>query len=216
MTLTFRIVSIFFHPLLMVTYLLLMLFWVNPILFIHPKPEFKGVLFFSVFFSTFLIPFIAILMMWFMKLIPTLEMEDKRHRIGPLIATCIFYLWIYINLRNNPEIPVELTGCLLGVLITLFVVFFINIFMKVSLHAAGAGGMVMATILFTLNSIPSDLTIAGTNLVIQPMVLVAVACLLAGVIGSARLYLKAHTSQEVYGGYFLGFAGQMMAFLYAW
>jgi membrane-associated phospholipid phosphatase len=35
--------------------------------------------------------------------------------------------------------------------------------------------------------------------------------LLAGVIGTARLYLKAHSLPEVLNGYLIGFAAQMLA-----
>ena len=38
------------------------------------------------------------------------------------------------------------------------------------------------------------------------------AVILAGAIGSARLYLQAHRPEEVYGGYLVGVFAQIIAF----
>ena len=36
--------------------------------------------------------------------------------------------------------------------------------------------------------------------------------LLSGAVGTARLYLKAHNEQEIYGGYVVGILSQMIAY----
>ncbi|MBK6902848.1 MAG: hypothetical protein IPH04_08560 [Saprospirales bacterium] len=63
----------------------------------------------AVFFSSFVIPGIAVLMLRFLGLVESMELRDKKERIGPYIITGIFYLWLYINFRNDPNMPRSFT-----------------------------------------------------------------------------------------------------------
>ena len=42
---------------------------------------------------------------------------------------------------------------------------------------------------------------------------IMIAVMLAGIVGTSRLYLKAHKPDEVYGGYTVGILSQMIAYL---
>lgn len=48
------------------------------------------------------------------------------------------------------------------------------------------------------------------NYAILPIIIVLI--LLAGLLGASRLYLKAHTSLEVYLGFFVGLISQFLMF----
>ncbi|MBK8663664.1 MAG: hypothetical protein IPN18_18460 [Ignavibacteriales bacterium] len=50
------------------------------------------------------------------------------------------------------------------------------------------------------------------NIEINLYLLILISIVIAGVVGSARLFLKAHTREQVYSGYLLGFLSQLIAF----
>ena len=90
--------SIIFHPLLVLTYMLIILLLVNPYLFGVNSITYSKPLVLLVFLSTFFIPFVAISMMNALGMISSLEMKDRNERIIPYIITGIFYLWIFIQM----------------------------------------------------------------------------------------------------------------------
>jgi len=129
----------------MATYLLLLILAIDPYLFGVNAPGEMMVLVLIVFFSTFLIPSFATFLMVQLGLAKTFTMEDRMDRTGPLIAAGIFYLWVFWNLYSRADIPRIYVAMMLGATIGLFVVFFFNIFFKISAHMAGMGGWVAAT-----------------------------------------------------------------------
>lgn len=137
-------------------------------------------------------------------------MEDRQDRIGPLIVTGVFYIWAFRNMISNPDIPQPLTIFTLGTCIVLGLCFMINLFSKISLHTAGAGGMIVVAILIWKYFAPYGF--AAGSWVIHPSVIIASIIMIAGLVGSARLFLKAHNPSEITGGYFIGLAGQLIAF----
>ena len=67
---------------------------------IHHVKE-AGLLILLVLIYTIIIPIIGILLLRFIGLIKTIHLEDKMDRIAPLIICIVFYLWLYINLKQN-------------------------------------------------------------------------------------------------------------------
>ncbi len=167
-----------------------------------------------VFLSTFVIPAFAIMMMRFLGLISSIEMEDKQERIGPYIVTGIFYLWMFRNLLDNPDIPTAYKIFVLGATIALFVAFFINNFSKISLHAVGMGGLVAMVLITTLQySYGSFLlnTLFFGYIEVSMISLLLMSILLTGIVGTSRLILKAHELQDISGGVLVGFASMLVA-----
>ena len=136
-------ISFVFHPLLILTYMLVLLILVNPYLFgVSSIWEIDSqLLILRIFFSTFFIPAISVVLMRLLGLIESLEMRDRQERIGPYIITGVFYLWIFRNFLSNSQVPDAYTTFVLGATISLFLAFFINIFTKISAHAVGMGGL---------------------------------------------------------------------------
>ena len=120
-----QIISVIFHPLLVLTYMLVLLLLVNPYLFgvnnLSDKESLKFVI--TVFFTSFLIPAFAIFMMWRLKLISSIQMRDKQDRTGPFIATGIFYLWVLRSVMADSNIPTAFLIAVLGTTIGLFACF---------------------------------------------------------------------------------------------
>jgi hypothetical protein len=210
------LISYLFHPLLMVTYMLALLLLINPYLFGVGAISDKAakLLLLQVFLSTFFIPAFAVVMLRLVGMLQSLEMPTRQERIVPYVITGIFYLWLARNFLGNPQIPTAFTCFVLGSTIALFLAFFMNIFSKISAHAVGMGGlvgMVVVTMLFFSYGAFSIHTNAfGTLEVSMSSVLIA-AVLLAGLVGTARLLLQAHEPMDLYGGYLVGFASQLIA-----
>lgn len=206
----FKTISYLLHPLLMLTYVAFLVFWANPYLFQAQSGKQLQIHFLSLFFTTFLLPAVAILMMKSLGLIKSIQMEDRQDRIGPLIVTAVFYLWAFRNMISNPDIPQPLTIFTLGTCIVLGLCFLINLFSKISLHTAGAGGMVAIGFLIWQYFAPYGFVAGSWEM--HPAFIVALILIIAGLTGSSRLYLKAHNPSEILGGYFIGLAGQFIAF----
>lgn len=209
-------VSVLLHPLLIPTYMLVLLLLVNPFLFgINSIGERNGRLtLLMVFLYTFFVPMISVIVMRFLGMMKSLEMTDRTERIGPFLVTGVLYLWIFYNFWNSPVIPTAYTAFMLGVVIALFAAFFVNLFSKISLHAVGMGGLVamvgITMLLFSGSSFTLALGEWGTYSVSVTLLLVLVV-FLAGLVGTCRLFLQAHEPIDLYGGYLVGFTAQLLA-----
>lgn len=206
--------SFVFHPLLVLTYMLVLLLMVNPYLFGVNNLWDGHFLVLLIFLSTFFIPLIAVLMMRVLGLIESFQMEDKRERIGPYISTGIFYLWMFRNLLDNPDIPLAYKVFVLGATIALFVAFVINLVSKISLHAVGMGGLIGMTVitmlLFSYDSFTINTSFWGAIQVSMTALLMLII-LLSGIVCTSRLLLNAHRLQDIYGGIIVGFSTQFIA-----
>ncbi len=212
-----RLASFLFHPLLILTYTLVFLLAVNPYLFgvNHLSDPSSKLLLLRVFLSSCFIPGVAILMLRFTGLLRSLEMPSPQDRIGPFVITGMFYLWLFRNFLDNGQIPPLFSSFTLGATVTLFLAFLVNIFSKISVHAAGMGGL-LGVIVLTLTlypnyaftpilpsgSLPFSLSMHGILLSV---------IVLAGLVGSARLLLRPHEPMDLWGGYLMGFIGQFIA-----
>ncbi len=204
MKLAAKIFSVLFHPLLFPTYGTLLILFTNPNLFGYFGEKVHIVWLIIIFALTFLFPVIWLVMMRRLEMIESFHLETAKERIVPFIATATFYLWTAWMFKPsiNMKIPPNqvIFYMMLGACLAVFVSFFINIFSKISLHAIAAGsllGLVLAVVKFSTYDL---------------RLLVVSAVLLAGIIGTARLILNAHTPREVFTGYFVGFTAQFVAF----
>ena len=210
-----KVISFLFHPLLMLTYMTVLLLIIQPFWFGVNRLSEKIPLLLAVFFSSFLIPGVAVLMMRVLGLVESMELRDKKERIGPYIVSAIFYLWLYINFRHDPSTPPLFSAFVLGSVIGLFLAFFVNIFSKISAHTVGMGGLLgMFIILLGLGVHDPVLIPLGSWGVLHTTTgtLLLLVILLAGMVGTSRLLLKAHEAIDLYGGYMVGLVAQFLAF----
>lgn len=199
--------SIVFHPLLIVTYIALLLLWTNPFSFGWRHVSEAGTLMIIIVMTTITLPAIAVLMMKMLGWVSSFSLEDQHERIGPYLVAGIMYLSLYLHLTKAESFPVSLRIAVLGTLIGLWTCFFINNFTKVSVHAAGMGGLVAMVILIKLTFGYDEAQIGlfgGANLVVPVDILLYGSIVLAGIVGTSRLILKAHVIKEVYLGFAVG------------
>lgn len=211
-----HVFSVVFHPLLIVTYMLIILLLVNPYMFgVNDLTDGRSKkLILLIFLSTFIIPAFAVFMMKALDMIDSLQMKTKSERIGPYIVTGILYMWLFQNLLNNPEIPSAYKVFVLGATIALFVGFFFNLFTKISMHALGMGGLLgMIIITSLLFSYGSFIFSVGPFGVIEMSMnaLLMIVIMLCGIVGTSRLLLNAHNLQDLYSGFIIGMGAQFLA-----
>lgn len=213
MQLASKIISYIFHPIFILFYIFLILLKANPYSFNFSEPKAAGLLTINVFVFSVFFPLIATLLMRGMGLIKSLEMKDKMERIGPFIVTAIFYLWLFKNIKDNTNVSSGFTVIVLGTIIGLFIGFAINTVSKISIHSIAMGGLIGALFLikfnFSFDYLPLELPF-GTYLISMNLLLV-LSFIIAGLVGTSRLILKAHVEQDVYGGYIVGIFSQVLA-----
>jgi membrane-associated phospholipid phosphatase len=146
------------------------------------------------FIFSVLAPGLSFLLLHKKKIISTIDMENQRERNIPMILMLSFCLVLYflfiIKAQNNilPKYVYALP--LSGVFVTVTYTF-INRWIKISLHAGGAG--ILTGFL---------LAYASAQVEFEMWILIA-AILASGLTLTARLYLKKHTQLEVYTGWSL-------------
>ncbi|MEL7161006.1 MAG: hypothetical protein AAFN92_09620 [Bacteroidota bacterium] len=205
------LVSGVFHPLLIPSFMYILLVVVNPFLFGSNgfNDERTLLTLIMMVLYTCVIPMISVVLMRLLNMVSSVHMEDRMERIGPLLLVMVLYFWVYYNLSQNNDIPTIFSAFLLGVVIALAVSFAINVVEKISLHAVGMGGltgMVMISM-----AIFGAQGISWGNWTISLGLLLVVVVLLAGLVGSARFAMGAHTRWQLYAGYFVGFLAQWVA-----
>ena len=173
------------------------------------------------------IPIIGIVVLKKIGFIQTFEIQEKRERIAPLMICLVFYLWLWVNLKNQDSISSVLIAFVLSTIIALSMSFVINNWIKISLHAVG----ISAFLGLWLKIRFANITIVWFYMFyhsqdgvfffrFQPdhvsgfhlHHLIFISILAAGWIGSSRLLLKAHEHREIYIGYLVGFLSVIIAF----
>lgn len=200
----------------MVTYMMFLLLAAVPEWFTYSDPRKKIFVVLTVIFLTAIFPVIGMALMKLQGLVKSFHMKEKKERIAPLIFSGVFYLWLYINIRQNPGIPPALIYFVLGSVISLFLALFINNFSKVSLHAIGIGGLLTGVFIFTFfigyGSVEITFSLFKKAYIFSSELILIFCILVAGLIGTVRLHSRAHQEDEVYGGYLTGILSQLIAF----
>ncbi len=198
-----RLISYVFHPLLFVTYLVLLLSWFMPRFLLIPMAsiwKFAG--FVSVI--TFIFPAANLVMLKAFGSIPTLEMQERRDRILPFLMITVFYGVVCAMFFYKVSVNLNFNKLMLIATVLTLVATVVTFFFKISVHSLAMGGAL---------GIVLPLTRAADGGLLVPA---ATLFVLAGLVMSARLYLQAHTLREVvYGasaGFAVGFFGMIFLF----
>ncbi len=156
----------------------------------------------TVFVHTALIPIIVIYSMYKLKLVKSVELEDKKERTIPYIITIIFYLSCYFMFRKN-ELPTLLHVFILAATVVLTLTFIINFFWKISAHMMAIGALA------------ASIYVMGVRFDVDVNFYFIISVFVAGLLGFSRLKLDAHTSPQIYIGFFVGFIAQFAVMMYS-
>lgn len=193
-----NIISGMFHPLLMITYGVVMALTFT-YLAIYP-PAIKLLLAGGAFLSTAVVPGLFIYLMVRNGAAVDLELSDRRERVVPYlifitsIIVCIFYMY-------KMMVPFWLLALLAGAGVALLFALLINFYWKISAHTLAIGGL-----------LGGIMGVARIHL-INPYGAFMAVILVAGLVGTSRIFLKRHTPMQVYAGFCLGFICTFMASL---
>lgn len=190
LTLSARIMSVVFHPLLIPTFGFFLLF--NSGFYFSILPwNVKKYMLLVVFISTCVLPAISIFML---SLNPKfdLNMEKNTDRVLSLFLSCISYYLGYQLLKSLPVFPIY-NVLLIGAVLVQIALIPISMRWKISAHAAAIGGLVGGVL--------------GLSFRLQenPVLLLSLIIGAAGLVCTSRLILEKHTQSQVYAGFLLGF-----------
>lgn len=189
------------HPLLMATYLCLLLFFgVKNSVFDYLTPfETKWRISLIVFFFSFVFPVLNIYILVKLKRIPDLILSNPSDRTFPYFITALFYFGLFyllmdINIWNS--VKLFIAGGAVSILISTL----INLKYKISAHMVGLGG-VLGVLISVSYLIRFDMT---------PFYITTI--IIAGIVAFARLFLNEHKPSQIYLGFFLGLIVQTSLF----
>ena len=210
----FSFISLVFHPVFILYYIFLCLYMITPVEFIFSDDKQWFALNVMIIGMSIFFPTVSLLALRASGLVSSIRLEDPKQRIGPMIASIIFYVWLFLNYRQFDVGPKIYEANILGATMALCASFFVNNFSKISLHSVGVGGLVGAAALFRVVFTKAYYILPYGDLEIQisPNIFLSVIIVIAGLVGTVRLFLRAHRPQDVYGGFLIGFVCQLAAF----
>lgn len=185
-----HIVSLLFHPLLMVTYgvALALAFTYLAIYPMNVKLAIVG----GTFITTAVIPGLFILLLIKNGAATDVALTDRRERAVPYLIfitsllVCLYYF-------HKMHMPFWLLSILLGACLALVAALCINFAWKISAHTIGIGGLLGGVM--GISQIHAMNPFWGFILIIFA----------AGFVATARIYLKRHSPMQAYAGFALGF-----------
>jgi len=127
-------------------------------------------------------------------------MHTKEERKFPYLISAIFYS-SQSYLMMHLDVPALIKACMLGATILVISTMLVNVFWKISAHMVGIGGLTGMMIAISY------------RLQINMHYLLISLFLLAGLVAFSRLKLNEHNSGQVYCGFLLGLAVQVVLFI---
>ncbi|TXI85007.1 MAG: phosphatase PAP2 family protein [Crocinitomicaceae bacterium] len=154
----------------------------------------KWVVLFMFFVFSTVAPGLSFVILRALNVITTIDMESKRERLIPMLimlAYCLLLYFLFLVKAHNNILPKYVYALpLAGVFVTASFTL-INRWIKISLHAGGAG--ILSGFIFAYSMEQAEFQFWTILVVI----------LASGLTIMARLFLRKHTPTEVYSGWSL-------------
>lgn len=196
-----QIISYVFHPLILIGWIALYLLFVNDYVYMGAPTETKVRTFLSIFSSNIFLPLVTVWLLKGLGFVNSIQLITQKERIIPYVACITFFFWSYYVARNL-HYPVAMQGFLLALFITASAGLMLNIYLKISMHALGTGGLMGLFVwLLFANQLNNGLWIT-------------LATAIAGITSTSRLLVSDHRPVEVYLGFGVGFILQCLAFVF--
>lgn len=185
-----RTLSLLLHPLVVPLYILLLLFQGDTLFAQVPRAT-KLYAYAVTVFSLLLMPLASLPLFRYFRLIRDYRLEKKQERVFPILVVVAFAFAGFWLLGAVPYTHI-VRQLYLIVIILLSVFSIITLRWKMSMHMTAMGGFCGFLMVFALKF--------GMNAAPALMWLIV----LAGLLGSSRLYLGKHTPAQVYAGFCFG------------
>jgi len=186
-----RGITFLIHPLLIPTYVLLVLLNLN-VFVSHSVPiTYRLALTGMVFLTTFVFPLFFTWLLYRLEMISSLLLIRREERIYPILAISIFYYATYYLLKGI-HLSTIFSYYMLGATLLALLSLVINFYGKISLHMVATGSFTGLLLGLSLNF--------GVNLNSE----ICATIVVAGIVGYARLKSGMHKPAEIYSGFAVG------------
>ncbi|WP_296635086.1 hypothetical protein [Polaribacter sp.] len=193
-----KIISTLFHPIVIPTVGIIIYFLATT----KPIEQYQKLITICIVFaSTYVIPLLLLITLKKTGIINSYQLKTRKERKIPLaIMVFLFYMLgnLFYRVKVLEEISMLFYATALGLLITYLL---LNIKIKSSIHLLSIGltcGFFMFSSLMSRESY---------------ILIIMTLFLIAGLLASSRLHLKAHTVKEVYLGFFIGISAILGMYL---
>ncbi len=185
-----KIISVLFHPLLLPSIGMLILFNSGSVLEYLPFQA-KKIILLIVSVSTFILPLTFVPFFVFQKIIKNVQMENNRERLIPFFVTSVLYFFCYYLLVRLGA-PPTISKFILASTTTVVILFLLSFKWKISAHMIGIGGLTGALIAISFR----------LNVNLEYFIIATI--IVSGIIGFSRLNLKSHKPYQIYVGWLTG------------
>lgn len=186
------IISALFSPIFIPTYGIGLSLLTTTLYYVAPSAKWHVLL--TTLAITGMIPLIAIFILTKLGRVTDAGLNERRERTIPYLISLACYLGCAGYLVTVHS-PMWLTMFIVGGAAALTVALIVNLWWKISAHAAGMGGLVALLI---------HIMARGLNVWEVEWIALA-AIIMAGVVATARLILHRHTLGQLAAGFALGF-----------
>ena len=153
--------------------------------------SFKALILLIVLLGTLLLPRLTIRFWRQTNGLKLHHLRLREHRFFPYLVFLLFYAFT-LHFLARFHLPFYMSGILVSSLMIQSACLLINIWWKISVHSAGAGGIIGALVAFSF--------LFNFN----PIWWLSLCIIIAGLVGSSRMLLRQHTLWQVLAGIFLG------------
>jgi hypothetical protein len=189
-----------FQPLLMQLYGALLLLNLPFYAFNLLSVQLKYYVLISTALFTVVLPMLSIILLKQFRFIDSLQLYKREDRKYPILFTLVFQATNYYYL-TKAHLPALYYLFLIAALFSLLVTLLITYYWKISMHMTGIGGVCGVMLLCAL-AWQIDLRLILASLFV-----------IAGIIGTSRLILHAHTPSQVAAGFLAGLIPQLSLLL---
>lgn len=192
-----KFISVILHPIVIPTIGVLLFLSITPN---EIRKERQYLLISIVFFSTYIVPLISLIILKTLGFINSFQVESINERKIPLFLMLLIFYILGRNLIQISDFK-ELGMLFYGTNVSLAIVYLLFSFqIKSSLH------------IMSLSSALGFFLLIGNVYSISTLPIAIIIILLIGVLASSRLHLEAHNQKEIYLGFFIGLFGQFIAY----
>ncbi len=199
-----KFISVVFHPLLLTTYLVVILSYYFPSMLMIRK-ENRMIIVGLVFVFTFVLPAVNLVMLRAFGNIQSLTLQSRKERILPFVFISLLYLLVTFLFYFKLPFSANFNKLMMIISALVVVSLLVTFYYKISIHSIAMGGGI--GILLPLNQVTEQMSLLWPT---------AFTILVTGLVMSSRLVLDAHSPREVmYGGvvgFVVGFFGMIILF----
>ncbi len=189
---TAHIFSWVLSPVLIPTYAVFIALWVTTLSFLPAALRWNVVV--MVWLITCMLPMLAIYVLYKLKIISHPGLNNRKERYIPYMVTAACYLgasWYLHGIHAPHWMWMFMVGGAVAAVLSCVV----NIWWKISAHAAAMGGLL---------ALLSRIALYGIN-VIDMWPVLSLAIILTGILCTSRILLQGHTLMQVVAGVVNGF-----------